>query len=148
MADTVTPEEALELLEEEGFVYLDVRSMNEFEGGHPEGAFNVPLKHMMPGGMQDNDDFIDVMEKNFPKSAKLVVGCKAGGRSRAAVALLEEAGYENVRDMSAGWGGRRNPYGGEVEAGWQASGLPVALESEPGRDYTALAGRAGADIPY
>ena len=27
----------------EGYIYVDVRSIPEFEQGHPEGAVNVPL---------------------------------------------------------------------------------------------------------
>ena len=29
----------------EGYTYVDVRSIPEFEQGHPEGAVNVPLLH-------------------------------------------------------------------------------------------------------
>jgi rhodanese-related sulfurtransferase len=41
----VTPEQALELMRAEGYSYLDVRSVPEFDEGHPEGAYNVPLLH-------------------------------------------------------------------------------------------------------
>lgn len=147
MAERITPEQALELVEDEDFAYLDVRSITEFDGGHPEGAFNVPLKHMVPGGMKDNGDFLKVIEQHFAKDAKLIVACKAGGRSKAAAALLEGAGYTNVRDQFAGWGGAKDEYGATLEAGWQAAGLPVALEAEEGRDYASLAKAAGADVP-
>ena len=89
----VSPDEALALMQEEGYVYLDVRSVPEFEAGHPEGAYNVPLLDMGPQGMTPNPAFLQVVQAHFPKDAKLVVGCKAGGRSLSAASLLEANGY-------------------------------------------------------
>lgn len=147
MAERVLPEDALTLMEDEGYAYVDVRSINEFEGGHPEGAYNVPLKHMAPGGMQDNGDFLAVMEESFPKDAKIIVACKAGGRSKAAVEMLEAAGYTALVDQYAGFMGSRDAFGQMEEAGWQPSGLPVSLDAEEGRSYAELAKRAGKNAP-
>jgi rhodanese-related sulfurtransferase len=143
----LTPEEALEKMEEEDYVYIDVRSINEFEGGHPEGAYNIPLKHMLPGGMADNEDFLAVMKASFAKDAKLIVACKAGGRSLAAIALLNTAGFEDVLDQFAGFTGARDQFGATLEPGWQATGLPISIEAEAGRDYAALAEKAGKVAP-
>jgi rhodanese-related sulfurtransferase len=71
----VSPQEARELQENDGYVYVDVRSVPEFQAGHPMGAFNVPLMHMGPAGMAPNPEFLDVMQKAFPRDAKLLVGC-------------------------------------------------------------------------
>ena len=147
MTPEITPEEALERMEDDGYAYVDVRSINEFEGGHPEGAFNIPLKHMMPGGMQDNGDFVPVMEAQFAKDAKVIVGCAAGGRSKAAAAILRAAGFSDVVDQCAGWGGKKDSFGATVEAGWQAAGLPAAVQAESGREYAALAAKAGKSAP-
>jgi rhodanese-related sulfurtransferase len=57
----VSPEEAQTLVEDEGYVYVDVRSIPEFEAGHPKGANNVPWKHMDARGASDNEDFVAVM---------------------------------------------------------------------------------------
>src|SRR5262245_16291244 len=108
----IAPEEARDLIDKDGYVYLDVRSVPEFAAGHPTGAYNVPLLDMGPGGMVDNPDFLKVVEKNFEKGAKLVVGCKAGGRSARAAALLERAGYTNVVDQRNGYDGTPLPTGG------------------------------------
>jgi rhodanese-related sulfurtransferase len=137
----VSPEEARDLLEKEGYVYVDVRSIPEFEGGHPEGAYNVPLQHVRGGGLVPNPDFMAVMEKSFPKEAKLVVGCKSGGRSRQAATLLLSAGYLNVVDQRAGFHGTIDAQG-RPEAGWAPKGLPVSREPAPGRAYDALKGGA------
>src|SRR5262252_6993513 len=79
MPKRVLPKEAAALLEE-GWAYLDVRSIPEFEQGHPAGAANIPLLHFQNGRMAPNPDFTRVVEATFPKDAKIVVGCKVGGR--------------------------------------------------------------------
>ncbi len=71
----ISPEEAKQLIDEQGYAYVDVRSVQEFEAGHPEGACNVPLLEMGAMGMTPNPEFLSVMEKLFPKDSKLVVGC-------------------------------------------------------------------------
>ncbi|MCA9533766.1 MAG: rhodanese-like domain-containing protein [Myxococcales bacterium] len=139
----VSPEDALELMEDEGYAYLDVRTEAEFDGGHPTGAYNIPLRLRGGAGMVPNDAFLQVVKATFPLDAKLVVGCQMGGRSQAAVALLTQAGFTNLRDVSAGWGGKKDAFGGTAELGWQACGLPIGLRAEPGRDYAALREKAG-----
>ena len=37
--------EAHRLQTAEGYLYIDVRSIPEYEGGHPVGAHNIPLLH-------------------------------------------------------------------------------------------------------
>ena len=129
----VSPEEAQALIAKEGYSYVDVRSVQEFEAGHPTGACNVPLMDMGPMGMAPNPDFMAVMEKLFPKDSKLVVGCKAGGRSMRAAGMLEAAGFASVVDQRAGFDGGPSPTGG-VEPGWRPKGLPVSKDAP--RDHT------------
>lgn len=141
MADKVTPAEAQQLMETEGYAYLDVRSIPEFEGGHPVGAYNIPLKHMGDGGMKANEAFLAEVEATFGKGSKLIVGCKAGGRSRAAAEQLEAAGYQHVKDQFAGYSGSRDRMGRLQEEGWAAAGLPVTTDAEEGRDHASLAAK-------
>jgi rhodanese-related sulfurtransferase len=136
----VSPEEAQGLMASEGYAYVDVRSIPEFEAGHPQGAYNVPWKHMDATGVSDNDDFVGVMEAAFGKDAKLVVGCKSGGRSLAAAETLIEAGFTHVVDQRAGYVGGMGPQG--LEPGWATKGLPTSQAAEPGRAYAALAPKA------
>ena len=75
--------------------------------------------------MAPNPDFQRVVEASFPKDAKIVVGCKAGGRSLQAATLMESAGYTNVVDMRGGFHGERDGFGRASVAGWAESGLPV-----------------------
>lgn len=130
----VSPEEARDLMEKEGYVYVDVRSVPEFEGGHPTGAYNVPLLQHGPGGMMaPNPDFMVVLEKSFSRDSKIIVGCQMGGRSNQAASLLTAAGWTNVIDQRAG-------YQGTGEPGWAPQGLPTSRSAEAGRSYDALKG--------
>jgi rhodanese-related sulfurtransferase len=138
----VSPQEARELMDQEGYVYVDVRSTGEFEAGHPTGAYNVPIAQPGPGGMAPNPEFLAVMKANFPTDAKLVVGCLAGGRSARACAALEAAGYTNLVDQRAGYDGAKDPFGRVVEPGWSRVGLPTTAGPDTERGYAALAARA------
>ncbi len=127
----VPPEQAKALMDQ-GYVYVDVRSIPEFEQGHPEGAYNVPIAHLGQMGMAPNADFLAVMQKHFATDAKLVIGCKSGGRSLQAASMLEQVGYTTVVDQRAGFDGN----GGE--AGWRPLGLPTQTTPQAGRSYEEL----------
>jgi rhodanese-related sulfurtransferase len=139
MSKTVTPEEA-QTLQGEGYVYVDVRSEQEFEGGHPKGAVNVPISHMGPAGFEPNAEFMAVMEKALAKDDKLVIGCKSGARSRRAAAMLSSAGFTAVADMIAGFGGSRDAFG-RPAPGWQQKGLPVESGAPEGQSYASIKAR-------
>ena len=141
MVKRVTPVEAEALLKE-GWTYLDVRSIPEFDGGHPVGAVNVPLLHMAGGRMAPNAAFRSVVEGNFGKDAKIVVGCKAGGRSLQAATLLEQAGFTNVVDMRGGYHGERDNMGRVSVAGWAEAGLPCESSAAPEKCYAELEKRS------
>ncbi len=134
----VDPDEAAQLVDD-GWTYVDVRSEAEFERGHPTGAFNVPLMHFVPGqGMTANSEFMAVFAGSFEHEAKLLVGCKSGGRSARAAQMLVEAGFVEVVDVRAGFSGETNQVGETVCAGWEARGLPCSTVAEPGRSYEEL----------
>ena len=126
-----------------GAAYLDVRSIPEFQQGHPEGAFNIPLLHMDPGTgqMRPNPEFLDVVRRTFTPETKLVVGCKMGGRSAQACELLSSAGYTNVSNVLGGYGGA--PQQGHI--GWSQAGLPIETSADPAREYNTLRKKAPGD---
>jgi rhodanese-related sulfurtransferase len=123
-----------------GATYLDVRSIPEFQQGHPEGAFNIPLLHFDPatGQMRPNPQFLDVVRANFPPEAPMVVGCKMGGRSQQACEILAGAGFHDITNVLGGWGGA--PQLGH--AGWLESGLPVEIAADRAREYDTLQKKA------
>lgn len=127
----ISPEEAAAKMEE-GYVYLDVRSVPEFETGHPKGAYNIPLMHAGSSGMSPNSRFMEEVAKAFPQDSKIIVGCKSGGRSVSAVALMEMAGYKDLLEQRAGFDGNGR------EPGWRQTPLPQSTTAEPGRAHQDL----------
>lgn len=82
---------ARKLVAERGDVVLvDVRAPQEFAQGYVEGSRNVP--------------FIDLMEGRhaLPKDKPILLICSIGGRSFAAVQLLQEKGYTQVYNLDGG----------------------------------------------
>lgn len=134
----VSPQEALRLVGEEGYTFVDVRSVPEFEAGHPAGAYNIPWAHAVGGSMQPNADFLAVMAKRFPKDTRLLLACRSGARSMRAAEALEAAGYTQLVDQRAGWDGARDAFGRVQEPGWSGAGLPSASGPDAERGYDAV----------
>ncbi len=121
-----------ELLDEPDTILLDVRSVEEFAEGHPEGAYNIPFAHRGPFGMIPNPDFVREVEAAFPKDARLVLTCRSGGRSAQAAQILHAAGYRALFDYAGGFAGSAE------DPGWVRSGGRVATTPAPGRSYEDL----------
>src|SRR5690349_18406854 len=113
----VDPDEAARM-QAEGWIYLDVRSVPEFEQGHPAGAYNAPYLHETPAGRVANPDFLRVVAARFPPDARLLVGCRTGSRSLHAAADLLSSGRTEVVDVRGGYAGEPDPLGGVACAGW------------------------------
>lgn len=138
--DQVMPDEAARLVESEGYVYIDVRSVPEFDQGHPAPAVNIPLLHAdeQTGQMTPNPDFVRVVRANFSADDRLVLGCRTGQRSNHAAQLLQSMGYETVVNMRCGFSGEMTPFGQVVNPGWEEVGLPVSHDSGEGVSYASL----------
>jgi rhodanese-related sulfurtransferase len=129
----------------EGYTYIDVRSVPEFDQGHPAGAINIPLIHQDPrtGQMMPNREFLQVVQANFAPDAKLLIGCQVGGRSAQAAQILAGSGYADVSNVLGGYGGARDQFTGAVRAeGWAQAGLPVESAAGPGQSYDELRAKA------
>ncbi len=128
----IDTQEALRLHRED-ICWLDVRSIPEFEAGHVPGAYNIPLLHAGPGGMQPNPEFVDVVQRSLGRDRPLLVACKAGARSARAAAILEQLGYRTIYDYAGGWSGNG------ADPGWVAAGGPTTTTPAEGRTYAELA---------
>ncbi|MFT7462194.1 MAG: rhodanese-related sulfurtransferase [Pseudohongiellaceae bacterium] len=107
-------------------VFLDVRTVEEFDRGHPTGAINIPwAERDATGGMTPNPAFNSTIEKHYGKTSKLFLSCQGGVRSVHACNQLEAAGFAGMTNVDGGFGGRRGPAGDIVCTGWQANDLPV-----------------------
>jgi rhodanese-related sulfurtransferase len=124
------PQSAHQLMQQSpGHVFVDVRTVEEFDAGHPAGAVNVPwVLFDASGGRTPNPDFVPALQKLAPKSARVVCSCQGGVRSLNALRDLEAAGWTDLVNVESGWGGKRDPSGRIAVPGWKDAGLPVASE--------------------
>ena len=138
----ISAEEARQAMEASGnVVYLDVRTPQEFEEGHPPRAINVPvvIPNPMSRQMEPNSEFMKVVEAHVPKDAVVVVGCKMGGRSQMAADLMNGAGYVDVSNMQGGFGGARDRISGEITSpGWIQMEYPVETDVNAQNGYEEL----------
>ena len=59
----------------EGWIYLDVRTVEEFDQGHAADAYNVPFAFRDPAlGMAPNPEFAAVVKRQFTFESRLVLG--------------------------------------------------------------------------
>ena len=81
---------------------IDVRSPQEWAGGHIAGALHIPV-----------DDIQKRLSEVPRDGRKLFVICAGGGRSQAAAAFLANRGYLNIHNVEGGM----NSWKGPVERG-------------------------------
>ena len=85
----ISAEEAYEMMASQEVVVVDVRTQEEYDGGHIESAVLVPDESIgseMPEALPD-------------KEATLLIYCRSGRRSKEAAQKLLELGYQNVYDF-------------------------------------------------
>jgi rhodanese-related sulfurtransferase len=137
--ERVAPDEACRR-QGDGWTYVDVRTVSEFEAGHPTGAYNIPFLLERPEGMVPNPDFHRIVAATFPRDARLLIGCRSGNRSLRAAGELAGQGFASVVDVRGGYGGEADPLGGFACEGWRARGLPTTTTTEPGHGWAELRG--------
>jgi phage shock protein E len=87
-------------------VILDVRTPEEFNEGHIEGAVMIDFYR---------DDFSTQLAELDP-DVPYVLYCRSGNRSGQTIAIMEELGFQSVQDVDGG------------SLAWQAAGLPLVTE--------------------
>lgn len=81
--DTLSIEEGLEKMKGfPGAVLLDVRSEQEYSGGHIEGSVNIPINK--------------IAAISISKDTPIFVYCLSGARAARAVKFLQKMGYDAV----------------------------------------------------
>lgn len=99
---TATPDWAVQLLNQEDTVVVDVREPNEYSKGHIEGAI-----HIMFGRLKERLNELDAY-----KTSPVLVYCQQGTRSKEACKLLAKEGYTQVYNLDGGiisWQDRKYP---------------------------------------
>ena len=94
--------QAVQLLNREKGVLIDVCEPAEYAAGHAAGARNVPL-----GAIDSSKD----LPSN--KSLPLIVMCATGARAARAAAALRKLGFEKAQALEGGL------------AAWRSANLPV-----------------------
>ena len=85
----ISAEEAYEMMASQEIVVVDVRTREEYDGGHIENAVLVP-----------NESIGSEMPEALPdKEATLLIYCRSGRRSKDAAEKLLSLGYQNVYDF-------------------------------------------------
>ena len=85
----ISAEEAYEMMASQEIVVVDVRTQEEYDGGHIENAVLVP-----------NESIVSEMPEAPPeKEATLLVYCRSGRRSKDAAEKLLKLGYQSVYDF-------------------------------------------------
>lgn len=102
-AKDVSVQEAQKLIQEGKVIVLDVRTAEEFQEGHIEGAKNVDF---------NAKDFAEQV-KALGTSKPVLVHCQAGGRSGRSLPKLEQLNFPAIYHMNEGFGE------------WEATGKPV-----------------------
>ena len=73
--DTLIPSATRERMDGGDWMYVDVRTVEEFDQGHVPGAWNIPFAFRDPaGGMVPNADFVEVLKRHFTFDSHLVLG--------------------------------------------------------------------------
>lgn len=89
---TVSPNEAVVIMNDDQTIVVDVREPPEFAEGHIEGARNIPLGKL--------DERVGELETH--KNKPIIVNCQSGTRSLAAGKKLTKLGFTQVYEMKGG----------------------------------------------
>jgi len=73
----------------ENFLLFDVRSPEEYSGGHIAHSISLPLQSVASA----------VSRYARSKESEIVVYCQSGARSARAAGTLAEMGYTNVKNL-------------------------------------------------
>lgn len=106
MQATEVTQDAFVTAYESGAPVVDVRSPEEYAGGHIPGAVNIPLEQ------------VEARRADFASDSPMHVICQAGGRSMKASEVLAAAG---VHTLSVAGGTK----------GWIDAGRPVVTGPSP-----------------
>lgn len=97
------PVAAVQLINREKGVVIDVCEPAEFAAAHVGGAKNIPLGQL--------ESKLTGAVKN--KTVPLILVCQSGARSGRAVAIAKKLGYEQAQSLGGGL------------ASWKAANLPI-----------------------
>ena len=89
----VQPAEAAKLIAEKKVQLLDVRTEEEWNDGHIDGATRIEI---------GSEDFAAKVKETFDTSKPLLVYCRSGRRSARASGQLKDMGFVAIHDLKGG----------------------------------------------
>ncbi len=125
---------------------LDVRTLGEYVFvGHAPMAYNIPFRKLTDQWDQEkgrysmplNPGFVEAVKQSFGLEDTILVICRSGGRSAAAVNRLAEEGFRNAYSILDGFEGDMvtdpaSYYNGKrMKNGWKNSGAPWTYGLDP-----------------
>lgn len=76
----------------QGAILIDVRSNQEYNEGHLQGAINIP-----------DFEIENRVQREIPKkNQQIVLYCQYGGRSRKSYNTMKKMGYTNIYNLYGG----------------------------------------------
>ena len=100
---TLTPAGAVQLINREKAVVIDVCEPAEFAAGHVGGAKNIPLAQLQ--------ERLPQVAKN--KAVPVIMVCAKGGRAARAAGIAKGLGYDKAQTLAGGL------------AAWREASMPV-----------------------
>jgi phage shock protein E len=88
----ISAESAKKMIDEGSVKILDVRTPEEFKGGHLKGAVLIPVSEINQR----------VGEISSLKDSNLLVYCHSGGRSSSASQILRAQGFTKIHNLQGG----------------------------------------------
>ena len=125
---------------------LDVRTPGEYIFvGHAPMALNIPIKFLkteinpknMHPVMPLNENFVGEVKKKYTETDTIMVMCRSGSRSAAAINILAGAGFKHVYNIIDGFEGdtlnvpASYNNGKRIVNGWRNSGAPWTYALDP-----------------
>jgi len=99
---TITPEEAMNLVNENKCNLIDIRDKVELQKlGTIENSFHIP-RGLLEFSIHPDSDYIQNNQIDLNKET--VLFCAAGGRSALAAKTLQEMGFDKVSHIEGGFG--------------------------------------------
>lgn len=99
----LTADGAVQLMNREKAVVIDICEPAEYAQAHVVGAKNIPMGQLadkLPGAVKN-------------KALPVILVCRSGARSSRALGIAKKLGYENVQSLSGGLGA------------WRSANLPI-----------------------
>ena len=89
----VSADEFAHIIKSDSVILVDVRTADEYNAGHIEGARNIDVL---------KDDFNNIATTSLPKDKEIAVYCRSGKRSMKAANILAKDGFK-VINLKGGW---------------------------------------------